>query len=301
MGKVGGRKRNTFPMLPLLAGLLAAGALAACLLLPETVLRAGAHQRFGKVQQADTWYASREVASYTGELDLYRKLLLLSGEWESRTVLVGEGDPWLNQSWGQEADSELDASWWAEWEPRWQAAEMARMRLHESLRYFGTELSVDFSGHWLAEYQVEDSRLGKYRFSYYIYRFPASLTGAGMTAAEGVEEDVLLVLDAETGLILEAEWGPQAVSFFREQDENLFWLWQQLLYANQMVYEELDFSAEEDREGAYQVPLRGGEEIPVRERLVSLQEERPGEVYGWICQVEEDGGARFYAGLPQEE
>ncbi len=71
--------------------MLAACAAVLAVALPGPLLRLHGNRWVGQVQEADTAYYSREMASYTGELDLYRNLLLFTGVWESEIILEAEG------------------------------------------------------------------------------------------------------------------------------------------------------------------------------------------------------------------
>lgn len=180
--------------------LLAAALVAGCLLLPEMVLQAVSRQRMGTIQEADTEYYSREVSSYTGELDTYRKLLLLHGVWKSELTLEATGS--IDGSFYQSPGSQMAAE---ELEQYWEQASFLAASKAEQL-----QLSLEISD-YAAEYGVipqyggtpsvrlyrcQDTVLGKYQF--WLADLKIYLTDWGVDS----NEPFRVLVDLETGLVL---------------------------------------------------------------------------------------------------
>ncbi len=289
---------------------LAACAAVLAVALPGPLLRLHGDRWVGQVQEADTAYYSRQLEAYTGELDLYRKLLLLSGRWEAERTLVDQGNPW--PEWSEET-VETDAAgapiqqeeflysdvWWEEWGPRRNVIGSVEERLRMVLYEYGIEMMVDQQDSLLEVYRLEDSRFRKYEFSYYVYQCFVTLVPEGTgTVGEGIVEEICLLLDAETGMILELDWGPQGAGLLREMMPDRMsdgGLLLALMSVNEGGYQNDAVMNQPDT--AYWIPLHPEESLAVQNRWVSPQAENPGEYYAWVYQVDADG-ARFYAGLP---
>ena len=300
-GPAGSRRRIVWYALAACAAVLA-------VVLPGPLLRLHGDRWVGQVQEADTAYYSRQLESYTGELDLYRKLLLLSGRWEAERTLVDQGNPWpewsaetveTDAAGGQQEGLPESEAWREAWGPRRDTAVLAEDRLRMVLYEYGITLVVDQQDSWLAEYRLEDSRFQKYEFSYYVYQCFVTLVPEGTgTVGEGIVEEICLLLDAETGMILGLDWGPQGAGLLREMmpdpmsDGGLLLALMSVKeggYQNDAVMNQPDT--------AYWIPLHPEESLAVQNRWVSPQAENPGEYYAWVYQVDADG-ARSYAGLP---
>ncbi len=195
------RKEKQKMGIQLLAAVLALAALAACLLLPPLMLQTGARQRFGTVQEADTAYYSREMASYTGELDLYRKLLLLTGVWESETILEAEGE--LEVLEAEALDSGENPE---EWQRLLQEMLAQGTGLEDALNHIfwnftaydpGSGLYLNYTQPLSVKlYQCRDTKLDKYRF------WLADLTAFLSLDGEEAHEPFRILLDLESWSVL---------------------------------------------------------------------------------------------------
>lgn len=56
------------------------------LYLPDLIIKGQDSQQLDKVVKTDKTYYSNSIDAYSGELDLYRKLLLISGEWKRNVI-----------------------------------------------------------------------------------------------------------------------------------------------------------------------------------------------------------------------
>lgn len=138
---------------------LTALVLAACLILPENLLQAWDQERLGAVREADTEYYSREMAAYTGELNLYRKLLLMQGVWKSEKRFVTEGT-YLKYEFVDDSNIPMDSL------NQTQAGAVLNetiMQIQDVLIQSGVEIRDTDGAVKIYEYQ--DTELGKYRFS----------------------------------------------------------------------------------------------------------------------------------------
>ena len=138
---------------------LTALVLAACLILPENLLSAWDQERLGTVREANTEYYSREMAAYTGELDIYRKLLLMQGVWKSEKRFVTEGT-YLKYGFVDESNTPMDTL------NQTQAGAFLNetaIQIQDVLIKSGVEIhNVDGA---VKIYEYRDTELGKYRFS----------------------------------------------------------------------------------------------------------------------------------------
>ena len=132
---------------------------AACLILPENLLQAWDQERLGAVREADTEYYSREMAAYTGELNLYRKLLLMQGVWKSEKRFITEGT-YLKYEFVDDSNIPMDSL------NQTQAGAVLNetiMQIQDVLIRSGVEIR-DTDG-VVKIYEYQDTELGKYRFS----------------------------------------------------------------------------------------------------------------------------------------
>ncbi len=273
----------------------AACAVALAVALPGALLRFYGERQVGQVQRADNAYFSRQLEAYTGELDLYRKLLLLTGRWKSEKELKAAGTVWLSselEEYSAAADPDPEQEAWA---LRRESLTQAVYRTRWALAYGGLEAELIRSSGELAEYQIRDAQFGKYEFTVYLCSFSMDVHISGTPESQNRSCRFTLLLDAETQLILELDQegggGPL------EEGMGEYWFW---LFFSQMNGLGEDQPPEEP-DVSYQMPLHPTEEPRVQERWASRQEDRAGEVYAWVYQREDDNVSRFYAGLPQEE
>ncbi len=288
------RKEKRRMGIQLLAGVLALAALAACLLLPQTLLRAGARQRFGTVQEADTAYYSREMASYTGELDLYRKLLLFTGVWESEMILEAAGTLPMLTAEAEEALSGPDEP--AEWQQQLLAmcgqglswgkdwVELLRRDASGTNRYWSAHCSAPPV---LKVYQCRDTKLDKYRF------WLAEITA---WSDEGQEEEnfqfILLDMESMEALALRERIYEEREIYFPEPSTGAFGYFGREWFRDNQELERADFLP---------VPelLQAQEIRRVYGQWVRKQEDTEEEV--WLVEQVDEKGRLYFLAIPPEQ
>lgn len=197
----------------LLAYSLTAVFLVACLILPEGILTAWGQEKQGTVLEADKEYYSRPMKAYMGELNEYRKLLMMQGVWKSEKTLAAEGILAYGELQGRD-EKPLDILSEEEVDglnqitqilvEAWSNSDMAAIK---------DDVAVTI-------YEFRDTVIGKYQF------FVADLELIVEPLYEPETEMVIRVLaDVETGEILALQVPPwiEKVAWQLEWEKGIFW------------------------------------------------------------------------------
>lgn len=172
---------------------MATAFLAVCLILPGNVLHVWEAKQLGSILEADKEYYSRQMAAYTGDLNLYRKLLMTHHIWKSKRKLVTEQNFWSYVSNGDVTDNV-------------EGMEIAQIKntavllgeVTENLYYYLRQ-----TGNWyfypdakIRVYEYQDAVLEKYRFQ----TVEAVINFTQMESMDSTQ--IRLVCDPETNIIL---------------------------------------------------------------------------------------------------
>lgn len=172
---------------------MAAVFLAVCLFLPGNILHAGEVKQLGSVLEADKEYYSRQMAAYTGDLNLYRKLLMVHHIWKSERKLVAKQSFWFYVSNGDVTDNGEGLE-----NTQIKDAAVLLREVTKNLYYY-----LEQTGNWhfypdakIQIYEYQDSVLEKYRFQ-------TVETVINFTQMESMDStEIRLVCDPETNTIL---------------------------------------------------------------------------------------------------
>ena len=290
--------------------LLTAAVVAGSLMLPEMVLQAVSRQRIGKIQEADTEYYSREVSSYTGDLNTYRKLLFLHGVWKSELTLEATGAlsgvPYQN-SGAKTAPEEMIPYWE-------QAVYLLETKLDQLYWSLGASDYAMEQGGVLDHtgtpsvrlYRCQDTVLGKYQFWLADLKIP--LMDWGIESREPFR----ILMDLETGLVLslriptDAEsylWNKVGIenflySFYSDQEVEPFGsTWEEMVpFISNFLEPSQNYG-----DGDFQAPDLWNEPSSVYEQgAVLWQGTDPGEKLYFVIQNDSEGTLLFFALDPEE-
>lgn len=148
-----------------LVGMLLIG----CLIFPKYALRIWGETHMEIVQEADRAYYSRQIAAYTGELDIYRKLLMIWGTWKSEKTpaqqdILDEREASIKEA--QENRMKTD-----ERAENWEFSNFFFQEVFDLLLTQINESLVSLGRYWYRDsdptikiYEYQDAVLGKYHF-----------------------------------------------------------------------------------------------------------------------------------------
>ncbi|WP_434311307.1 hypothetical protein [Hominifimenecus sp. rT4P-3] len=219
----------------LLIYFLVGALLISCLILPEYALRVWGETDMEIVQEADRAYYSRQMAAYTGELDIYRKLLMIWGIWKSEKTPAQQDI--LDEREASIKAAQENRSKTGEWAENWEFStyffeevfQFLLTRINEPLIGLGQYWYMD-SGLTVEIYEYQDAVLGKYRF--YVgeaaIRVLESETGKSALLSMVYDLDTNTILAVRIGNeIKEAFWNASGLELIAEY-----------LYSNSELYAE---------------------------------------------------------------